>query len=45
MCMERPDLSWNHDVAPAKKNGGVELVEELEMREGIGLMTEGAFPC
>ena len=45
MNMERPDLSWSLDLAPAKKNGGVEPAEELEMREGIGLMTEGASPC
>ena len=30
---------------PAKKNGGVEPAEELEMREGTGLMREEAFPC
>ena len=30
---------------PTKKNSAVELAEELEMREGIGLMREGAFPC
>ena len=45
MYMESPTLSWNLDLAPAKKNGGVEPAEELEMREGIGLMTEGASPC
>ena len=45
MYTERPNLSWNLDLAPAKKNGGVELAEESEMREGIGLMTEGASPC
>ena len=43
--MERPDLSWNLDLAPAKKIGGVEPAEESEMREGIGLMREGASPC
>ena len=30
---------------PAKKNSGVELAEELEMREGIGLMREVVSPC
>ena len=45
MNTESPDLSWNLDLAPAKKNGGVKPAEELEMREGIGLMTEGASPC
>ena len=45
MYTERPDLSWNHCLAPAKKNGGVELAEELEMREGTGLMMEEASPC
>ena len=43
--MERPDLSWSLCLAPAKKYGGVELVEELEIREGIGLMMEEASPC
>ena len=45
MYMERPDLSWNLCLAPAKKNGGVEPEEELETREGTGLMMGGAFPC
>ena len=45
MYTERPDLSWNLCLAPAKKNSGVELAEELEMREGTGLMIEGASPC
>ena len=45
MYTESPALSWNLDLAPAKKNGGVELAEELEIREGIGLMTEGVSPC
>ena len=45
MYTERPNLSWSLDLAPTKKNGGVELVEESEMREGIGLMMEGASPC
>ena len=45
MYMERPALSWNLALAPAKKNGGVKPVEELEMREGIGLMMEGVSPC
>ena len=45
MYMERPDLSWNLCLAPAKKNSGVEPAEESEMREGTGLMMEGASPC
>ena len=45
MYTERPDLSWNLCLAPAKKYGGVEPAEELEMREGTGLMMEGASPC
>ena len=45
MYTERPDLSWNLILAPAKKNGGVEPVEESEMREGTGLMKEEASPC
>ena len=45
MNTERPDLSWNLDLAPTKKNSGVELAEESEMREGIGLMREEASPC
>ena len=35
MYTERPDLSWSLCLAPAKKNGGVELEEELEMRGGV----------
>ena len=45
MYTERPDLSWNLSLAPAKKNGGVELTEESEMREGTGLMRVEASPC
>ena len=45
MYTERPDLSWNLDLAPTKKTGGVEPVEESEMREGTGLRREGASPC
>ena len=45
MNTERPDLSWNFCLAPAKKNGRVELVEESEMREGTGLMRAEASPC
>ena len=45
MYAERPNLSWSLCLAPAKKNGGVELVEELEMWEGTGLMRGGASPC
>ena len=32
MYTERPDLSWNLCLVPAKKNGGVEPVEESEMQ-------------
>ena len=45
MYTERPTLSWNLCLAPAKKNGGYEPEEELETREEIGLMKEGASPC
>ena len=45
MYMERPSLSWNLYLAPAKKNGGVELEEELEMREGTRLMRGAVSPC
>ena len=45
MYTERPDLSWNLYLALAKKNGGVDPAEELEMRKGIGLMREEASPC
>ena len=45
MNTERPDLSWNLCLAPAKKYGGVELAEESEMREGTGLRREEASPC
>ena len=45
MNTERPNLSWNLCLAPAKKYSGVEPVEESEMREGTGLMREGASPC
>ena len=45
MYMERPNPSWALCLAPAKKNGRVELVEELEIREGTGLMKGGASPC
>ena len=45
MYTERPDLSWNLCLAPAKKYGGVEPVEESEMREGTGLRREEASPC
>ena len=43
--MERSSLSWNLCLAPTKKNGGVELEEELEMREGTGLMKGAVSPC
>ena len=45
MNTERPNLSWNLCLAPAKKNGGAELEEESEMREGTGLRRGGASPC
>ena len=45
MYTERPDLSWNLDLAPAKKYSGVEPAKESEMREGTGLMREEASPC
>ena len=45
MYTERLALSWNLCLVPAKKNGGVKLAEELELREGIGLMMEEASPC
>ena len=45
MYTERPDLSWNLCLAPAKKYGGVKLAEESEMREGTGLRREEASPC
>ena len=44
MYTERPDLSWNLCLAPAKKNGGVELAEESEMREGTGIRREEVSP-
>ena len=45
MYTESSNLSWSLCLAPAKKNGGVELEEELEMREGTGLRKGGASPC
>ena len=45
MYTERPDLSWNLCLAPAKKYGGVEPAEESEMREGTGLRKGEASPC
>ena len=45
MYTERPSLSWNLCLVPAKKNGEVKPAEESEMREGIGLMREEASPC
>ena len=44
MNTERPAVAWNLDLALTKKNGGFELEEELEMREGTGLMKGGASP-
>ena len=43
MNMERPDVSWNLCLAPAKY-GGAEPEEELEMREGTGLRRGAASP-
>ena len=45
MYTERPDLSWNLCLAPAKKYGGVKPAEELKMREGTGLRREEVSPC
>ena len=45
MYTERPILSWSLCLAPTKKYSGVKPAEELEMREGTGLMMEGASPC
>ena len=45
MYTERLGLFWNLCLAPVKKNSGVKLAEELEMRERIGLMREEASPC
>ena len=45
MYTERPDLSWNLCLAPAKKYSRVEPAEESEMREGTGLRREEASPC
>ena len=45
MYMERPNLSWNLCLAPAKKNGRVEPEDESEMREGTGLRKGAASPC
>ena len=45
MNMAQPDASWSLCLAPTKKNGRVEPEEELEMREGTGLMRGVASPC
>ena len=45
MYKESSVPSWSLCLAPAKKNDEDELVEESEMREGIGLMREEASPC
>ena len=45
MYTKSPFLSWALCLAPTKKNGRVEPAEELEMREGAGLMRGGASPC
>ena len=42
--MERPADVWSLFLAPVKKNSRFELEEELEMREGIGLMRGAASP-
>ena len=42
VCPENP---WKCLCAPIKKNGGFEPVEELEMREGMGLMRGAESPC
>ena len=44
MNIERPDVSLNLCLAPAKKYGRVKLEEESEMREGTGLVRGGASP-
>ena len=45
MYTESPALSWNLCWAPITKNTGVEPAEELEVREGTGLMMEVVSPC
>ena len=45
MNMVPPNASWKHLLAPAKKNGRVELVEELEVREGRGLVGGAESLC
>ena len=40
-----PNGLWSLCLVPAKKNSRVKLEEELEMREGIGLMRGVASPC
>ena len=45
MNTERPSQSWNLCLAPAKKNSRFKPEEELEMREGIGLMRGAVSPC
>ena len=45
MNMDRPNASWKHLLAPTKKNSRVKPVEELEMREGTGLMRGAESPC
>ena len=44
MYMERPADLGSLCLAPAKKNGGFELEEEGEMREGTGPMKRVASP-
>ena len=45
MYMERCGLSWDLCLALVKKDGKVKLVEELEMREGKGLMRGAVSLC
>ena len=45
MNTDCPDTSWKCLLAPAKKDGEFELVEELEMRERTGLMRGVGSPC
>ena len=45
MNMDHPDTSWKNLPAPTKKSGGVEPVEELEMREGTGLRRGAESLC
>ena len=44
MYTERPADIWGLCFAPVKKTGGVELAEELEIREGTELRKGVASP-